>query len=334
MKIPKPRYRRPDLTAPVVFALTTLLGVIYIVAAKLLGFHPALVTMFPVLLMSVYALVVIFARRLRLRDDQTGDNFYYMGFIFTLTSLAISLYQFGRGGHVDEIVSNFGIAVSSTIAGIAFRIFFNQVRRDPVEVEQASRLDLADASRKVRRELDVILQELAHFRRTNQQMLDEGYSEIRTKLTETADAMLAEIDRFSKEALFRLSNSGSALDNAFDIEGVRRQVNDTTSSIRSLNDALLSAGRDVSASATIASQKLAAMSTPDRVIEVSMAPVIEDLRLAIEALIDRLEPGTGEVKKLRAELEAATARIERLGSISPRAMLEPLLRRWRRVDGE
>src|SRR5690606_41089199 len=119
-----------------------------------------------------------------------------------------------------------------------------------------------------------------------------------------------------------------------DIEGVRRQVNDTTSSIRSLNDALLSAGRDVSASATVASQKLAAMSTPDRVIEVSMAPVIDDLRQAIEALVERLEPGTGEVKKLRAELEAATARIERLGSISPRAMLEPLFRRWRRIDGE
>ena len=67
-------------------------------------------------------------------DKPSGDNLYYMGFLFTLTSLAVSLYQFSTVGSAEQIVQNFGIAIASTIAGITLRIMFNQMRRDPVEV--------------------------------------------------------------------------------------------------------------------------------------------------------------------------------------------------------
>ena len=62
--------------------------------------------------------VLLGARLFRLRDDQSGDNLYYMGFLFTLTSLAVSLYQFSAAGSAEQIVQNFGIAIASTIAGI------------------------------------------------------------------------------------------------------------------------------------------------------------------------------------------------------------------------
>jgi len=77
--------------------------------------------------------VIYFSRNLRLRDDQSGDNLYYMGFLFTLTSLGVSLYQFSVERAAEEIVQNFGIAIASTITGIALRVVFNQMRRDPVE---------------------------------------------------------------------------------------------------------------------------------------------------------------------------------------------------------
>ena len=89
------------------------------------------VTLVPVLFMIGYALLLGLARLFRLRDDQSGDNLYYMGFLFTLTSLAVSLYQFSTAGSAAQIVQNFGIAIASTIAGIALRILFNQMRRRP-----------------------------------------------------------------------------------------------------------------------------------------------------------------------------------------------------------
>src|SRR6202023_3370213 len=136
--------------------------------SKLHEFSALQVTLVPVLIMVIYALLLGLTRLFRLRDDQSGDNLYYMGFLFTLTSLAISLYQFSITNSVEHIVQNFGIAIASTIAGIALRIFFNQMRRDPIEVEHTTRLELADASRKVRRELESTVLEFGSFRGATQ----------------------------------------------------------------------------------------------------------------------------------------------------------------------
>ncbi len=124
----------------VLFFAVVLMGSGYIILAKLYAFSAVLVTSVPVLIMIAYAALLGIARLFRLRDDQSGDNLYYMGFLFTLTSLAVSLYQFSSERSSEQIVQNFGIAIASTIAGIALRIFFNQMRRDPVEVEATARL--------------------------------------------------------------------------------------------------------------------------------------------------------------------------------------------------
>src|ERR1700675_3589155 len=120
-------------------------GWAYVVAAKLAGIGQFFVTFLPVAIMLGYALLIGLATSLRLRDDQSGDNLYYMWFLFTLTSLGVSLYQFTATRAAEEIVQNFGIAIGSTIAGIGLRVIFNQMRRDPVEVEQRTRLEVAGA---------------------------------------------------------------------------------------------------------------------------------------------------------------------------------------------
>ena len=71
----------------VVFMGFVLVGCAYIVTAKLGGIGQLYVTFVPVATMLVYALLISFSRSLRLRDDQSGDNLYYMGFLFTLSSL-------------------------------------------------------------------------------------------------------------------------------------------------------------------------------------------------------------------------------------------------------
>src|SRR5258708_1449652 len=155
----------PGLLNGLLFFAVVLSGAGYIVFSKLHEFSALQVTLVPVLIMVAYALVLGLARLFRLRDDQSGDNLYYMGFLFTLTSLAVSLYQFSSAGSAEQIVQNFGIAIGSTIAGITLRIFFNQMRRDPVEVEQAARLELADASRREKRELESNVVQFRTFRR-------------------------------------------------------------------------------------------------------------------------------------------------------------------------
>ena len=173
-------YEVADATgmSAVVFMAFVALGSVYILLAKLAGVGQFYVTFVPVGIMLAYAALIFLARNLRLRDDQSGDNLYYMGFLFTLTSLGVSLYQFSAEHAAEDLVQNFGIAIGSTIAGIGLRVVFNQMRRDPVEVERMMRLELAEAARRVRRELDSTVVEFAYHRRSAQQAATDSFREI------------------------------------------------------------------------------------------------------------------------------------------------------------
>src|SRR3974390_3179497 len=163
----------------VLFLAFVLLGSSYIIWSKLIDLPAQIVTCIPLSLMLIYAGLLFLARYFRLRDDQAGDNLYYLGFLYTLTSLGVSLWQFSVNDGGVSIVTNFGVAIATTILGIALRVVFNQMRQDPVEVEAIARLELADAARKIRQELDGASFEFASFRRTITQMLEEGAKEQR-----------------------------------------------------------------------------------------------------------------------------------------------------------
>src|ERR1700738_4468600 len=172
-------------------------GCAYIVAAKLGGLGQLYVTFVPVGTMAAYALLICLARGLRLRDDQSGDNLYYMGFLFTLTSLGVSLYQFSAARAAEEIVQNFGIAISTTIAGIGLRVLFNQMRRDPVEVERMMRLELAEAARRVRRELDSTVVEFGYHRRSAQQAAADSFKHVMERFDEVVGRLFASLDEIT-----------------------------------------------------------------------------------------------------------------------------------------
>jgi ElaB/YqjD/DUF883 family membrane-anchored ribosome-binding protein len=316
----------PGLRSGVLFFAVVAVGAAYIVFSKLNYFPATYVTLIPVLIMIAYALLLGLARTFRLRDDQSGDNLYYMGFLFTLTSLAVSLYQFSEQGSAEQIVQNFGIAIASTIAGIALRIFFNQMRRDPLEVEQTARLELADASRKVKRELESTVLEFAYFRRTMQQSLGEAIDEIGTQLK---DAMERTVDRLDEFA----ATSSEPLEEASKKSGDTIQHLNARIS-EALEDAVKHIGDEVgkfsrSTAVMINSidsivSKLAALQTPDQIIEIKLNPMIQGLSRAVnnfgkhaetqaKAIDENLKQTQELTGALRAILANAMAKAESTG---------------------
>ena len=189
----------PGLFNGLVFFGVVIFGSGYIIFSKLHDFGALAATAVPVLVMVGYA-VLLGARLFRLRDDQSGDNLYYMGFLFTLTSLAVSLYQFSAAGSAEQIVQNFGIAIASTIAGITLRIMFNQMRRDPVETEATSRLELAEASRRVKRELESSILEFGYFRRMTQQSITDALDEVRESIGKAHQHFSGELEKLATSA--------------------------------------------------------------------------------------------------------------------------------------
>ena len=90
-----------------------------ILVLKALVANQFIVTAAPCGLMVVYAWLLWDSVEQRPRSEAAGDNLYYLGFLYTLTSLAHSLYQFNANeGDTQAIVTNFGIAIFTTILGM------------------------------------------------------------------------------------------------------------------------------------------------------------------------------------------------------------------------
>ena len=78
------------------------------------------------------------------QDEQAADNLYYMGFIFTVCTLGISLYRFStQNDALIYIVGDLGIGLSTTVLGLFLRVLF--LRRESSEqIENRVREELVD----------------------------------------------------------------------------------------------------------------------------------------------------------------------------------------------
>jgi ElaB/YqjD/DUF883 family membrane-anchored ribosome-binding protein len=281
----------PGLAAGLFFFSFVLTGCGYIVLSKAFGFSAVLVTSVPVLIMISYAASMALSRLLRLRDDQAGDNLYYMGFLFTLTSLAVSLYQFQSTGSSEQIVQNFGIAIASTIAGIALRILFHQMRQDPVEVEATARLELADASRRVKRELEGTVLEFAYFRRMTQQSITDALEEMKVMLGEARHTVADELGRLAGDISRPLEEtsrkSGDTVEALAD--RISDALDDASERLVEETDNLSKGAAAIASAIQGMITKLEAMQTPEQIIEIKLAPMIQGLSRAVNSFAKSAE---------------------------------------------
>ena len=275
----------PGLLNGLIYFAVVLLGCGYIVFSKLYGLGALYVTSIPIVVMIGYALLLASARLLRLRDDQSGDNLYYMGFLFTLTILAMSLYQFSATGSAEQIVQNFGVAIASTICGIALRIFFNQMRRDPIEVEYSARLELAEASRKVKRELEGTALEFSYFRRATQQSIADALDEVNLMLKEAKDRLVSQLDDFAATSSRPLAEaskrSGESIEDLNYL--ISKSLGTAASEISDRAGELSGNIGSIAQSLDGVVARLAVMQTPDQGVEIKLTPMIEELSRAVSA---------------------------------------------------
>ena len=150
----------------------------------------AIIIFSAIALMALYVFFVTLVPATKLRTDVAADNVYYLGFLYTLTSLAIALSI----DNAEAILANFGVAIVSTLIGIAARVGLNQLRVDPTDIEEASRLELADATRKVRAELHETVRQLTDFRNVSLQVLTEGYEEVQKNVENISTNVLKSVE--------------------------------------------------------------------------------------------------------------------------------------------
>ena len=302
----------------VVFLLFVLAGCAYIISAKFVGIGQFYVTFAPVAAMLGYALLITLARGLRLRDDQSGDNLYYMGFLFTLTSLGVSLYQFSAMRGAEEIVQNFGIAIGSTIAGIGLRVVFNQMRRDPHEVEQMMRLELAEAARRVRRELDSSVADFGYFRRSAQQSAANSFHQMTESYEQLLTQFFAKLDEVARSVTLPVEAASRRSGAAIDELSKTLSTTLTANSRQLATEAKKLTGRveTIASALDEVTNKFKGVQPPELVIEARLEPFARLLAQAVEQMTAQSEQQARAAKEALAIANAASNRsIEMVASL-------------------
>ncbi len=133
---------------------TLAMGAVFIVLANLVSLPPWLIALVLSVLMVGFGVSI---RQTEVGSDSKGDSFYYLGLLFTFIALIAALIAFDWGSDATRtigIIRNFGIALVTTIWGLAGRVWYAMSGDAPGDLEEAIRGDLEAAVSEMKGSLD------------------------------------------------------------------------------------------------------------------------------------------------------------------------------------
>jgi len=192
-----------DMPDKGLFAVAAIGGFAGIYFMKTNGFRAPDVALVAVAAMLVYGIVAYRMPLVQMRLDRLGDNFYYLGFIYTLASLAAALLQLSDRVDVQPLLGSFGIALVTTIVGISGRVLLLQLRTGLDDVEQKTRHELVATAEHLRGQLGQSILEFQTFRTALFQVLSEtqeAYGNLQRRQVEQAEELTKAVTAQSQRA--------------------------------------------------------------------------------------------------------------------------------------
>jgi hypothetical protein len=118
----------------------------------------------PLALMAGYIILGSHRSSHDLTDEKFADTCYYLGFIFTITSIIFCLFDLPNiGTKIQEIAVRFGAAMVSTVLGLAVRVYLVSFRRDAADAVQDAEDAVLDATQKFTEQLNLARERLQEF---------------------------------------------------------------------------------------------------------------------------------------------------------------------------
>ena len=219
----------------VLFFVFVIAGSVLLYLAKASNLPPLMIVACSFGMMAAYAIFILAIPATKLRLDVAADNMYYLGFLYTLSSLAVAITV----DEPEKVLANFGVAITCTIIGIAFRVALNQLRVDPYDVEAASRLELSQATKRVSRELDQSIKELIKFRTMSMQVMAEGYEDVQKNVDGAGKNMFASLKETSDK------NSEILMEMAKQSNTAQENLSETIASLKDSNKEIVLANKSM-----------------------------------------------------------------------------------------
>jgi hypothetical protein len=149
----------------------------------------------PLLVMCAYILLGYYRRNSDVSDEKFADSCYYLGFIFTITSIIFSLFDLPNiGTHIQDIAVRFGAAMVSTVLGLGVRVYLVSFKQDIGDAIKDAEDAALDATRKFTEQLVIVLERLRDFE-----------SQVDTAARSTVERVNLQVENLSKNHADKLA---------------------------------------------------------------------------------------------------------------------------------
>lgn len=121
----------------------------------------------PLVVMAGYIAIGVTRKDTDVSDEKFADSCYYLGFIFTIASIILSLFDLPNiGTNLQSIAVRFGAAMVSTVAGLIVRVYLVSFRKDASDAVRDAEEEVIEASNRFREHLVIAYEKLIDFQAT------------------------------------------------------------------------------------------------------------------------------------------------------------------------
>ena len=314
------------------FVPTAVLGGGAIIALRAYGFHVFYAVGAGCAMIVIYGALAVALKPRAMSTGPIGDNCYYLGFVYTLVSLAWTLYALSEETGEDPIVgivSGFGIALLTTLTGLVARVALNPPRVDLADEEERSRVSLAREAYLLQKEL--IQTTAAHkqfgtiVRQSLQEFKETYAADLAVELSERRRAFIDQMNQHENAITEHLIGFGTRTTKVFDDamrNQLRQRLTDFDDAAKKMTEAAESGANDLGDAAATFEETARSISKRADVISrslsnglVDVADAVDEAATSIESALERSEAATQRIEK---RVEVLQRQLDALEGAAPR----------------
>lgn len=279
----------------------------------------------PLAIMGAYVLLGLKRRDQDVTDEKFADTCYYLGFIFTITSIIFSLFDLPSiGTKLQEIAVRFGAAMVSTVVGLVVRVYLVSFKKDGADAIQDAEEAVIEASQRFREHLVIANERLRDF-----------HSAVDTAAKETVERVHAQVESMSRNHADKLTHFFTDLTarNQAAFTEALTEVRAATMRLSKAVDGysegmranLTSIDAKVDSFAAAVSERLNNTTFPDDFFVQHLAAPMEQIRHDASALSEEVKQASGAVGDASKVLGTALRKLNEKAAATDGAM-ESVLR--------
>lgn len=275
----------------------------------------------PLVVMAVYIALGVKRQDRDVTDEKFADSCYYLGFIFTITSIVFSLFDLPSiGERIQEIAVRFGAAMISTVAGLIVRVYLVSFRPDSSDALKDAEDAVLEAAQKFREQLV---------------MAYEKFGDFQTQVTKATEASVEgvklQVEKLSQDHSVRMEGVFAEL-NQRNQQAVTKSLGEVTAAtermtlavdgyVEGMKSSLHSLGDKVDAFGQAMTERLRTTTFPDDYFAAQLAEPVAQLGAAsseVSAQVQAAATGAGEaaaalstaIRKLKVKTTQAEGSID------------------------